>query len=1575
MEFIKHDPSLGSGPLPQDRPKELDYSSWDVVKSAFNENSDVAAVVQWGMKPSFEDDPNFDVYEAAKKSPLFENYAENLGRARSQAEMDFIQADILSELRDKQVLASSGFGGFVASAVAGLLSPVTLIPFAGPARGLKGVAQSFALAAAASSAQELTLYGLSETRTEGELALGIGAGTILGGLLGSAGMMLSPVARVRAASGMDLKRGKMTILQADEAGAMRQLDFDTIRTIEEVDETTGAITVKEEAIPPEEMVAEVAEDFDTPVAPLVREAPEEVKVTPQEIAKAPEAERALVRQRAKGNEAMEYGGSYLRGTLPNGYQVIFTKATGGTKWFVGGEYAINIINREGKDITPVNSATSHRLAGRTSFERQAELKEAFMAGQLDSQILDMLEFAGEKVARNDLGESTVGAASARNRALGIERAGVTGKVGEKIAKGLDTLEAAQVPTMVGRAAKRAVVGVARAVTDPIGALAKLNPVTRQLENKLFPSARTWMARMHTAGLKIKTSDPLNPIAEGGSMYDRRSVHQNLIGNFVRAYDDAFLKYITDGKASGSQWAAKLQVVKSNLNMVPPGKMNYKEFGEHVFRLGNTGEKADDPYVAEAVDAASSFFDSVNKIHEEYYNHRLAIDGAYDEELNPAGARKLYDELEFGEDSDVQKYFHHMFDTDYLARNPTEFLRDFGADIEQKLLGRFAASFEKFSAERTMLNDMKTILSSDEAGITRMFDQLDAARKQIDETYGFQLKQVKELRKAMNAAGASKEDINAAVKNLEASFGPEFGPAMKQRRQLDRQLGVLTKLGAGLSEKQTKVLTEIERLEDLQITELERVAREGAKVQDKINTLVQKGENEDGAFSKLWTRFVAAVKTEGAQQRKMDKLIDDIDAYDKLAETLEKTTARKEDLLKKIEGFKYTDAAEAKKLIDDAMNLYLTRIKELQGKRAVRVNRLKERAKELDPDARGKMRLEELKKVQGQLDEIDEAFQQSWRQRGAEDINLEEGTANFKNQADADAKELYIRLSGTPLRVSGIEVLGGKRGAQLQRYLNIPFDIKQKYLVRDPETVIRAFAHSTFPDFELYRATGSVNGARMIDDINMDYERQLTKIGSYTHMYQGKPVNRGALTPEQLAKARELTKQEKEEMAVALRDARDQTLRDFSGLIDRFRHQRGMPKNANGFGYRAGRIVANLNVTRLMGTVVPSSISELARPIFVKGVGTAFRNAWKPLIDDLPRVRHSRLEAYRAGIALDPLLHNRPQAFFDTADNFATRQTLAERGLETLANKTGFVALFDKWTAEVKHLSASVALTEISDAIRIVNTMNPNTREFVKALELLKRNNLGMDDSRRIWAQFNRPGGSSTFKHDVRLPNTEAWDDYEATMAFRTAVNKVADDLIVTPGLDRPLWVDENMAFRLLAQFKSFGFSATNRILMAGLQQPDAVFLQGAIFTLALGAISTYTWGVTAGGAAWEKVKGMSAGDWVYESVNRSGLLGILTEGQRLGEQIPALNDYAVFGGGARTSRQADDMIGALAGPSYGLAKRLAQVVQGLDNPSMSTLHAARVALVPYQNVFYLRRLIDQMEENIGGAFGLPDRRK
>ena len=100
------------------------------------------------------------------------------------------------------------------------------------------------------------------------------------------------------------------------------------------------------------------------------------------------------------------------------------------------------------------------------------------------------------------------------------------------------------------------------------------------------------------------------------------------------------------------------------------------------------------------------------------------------------------------------------------------------------------------------------------------------------------------------------------------------------------------------------------------------------------------------------------------------------------------------------------------------------------------------------------------------------------------------------------------------------------------------------------------------------------------------------------------------------------------------------------------------------------------------------------------------------------------------------------------------------------------------------------------------------------------------------------------------------------------------------------------------------------------------------------------------------------GTVMLEAVDHSGLFGFLWE-------APQMLDRSLGGSlfGSSLSRyRTRPRLGALLGPSFGTGERLFSIgiAAAKGEADEATVHAAR-RLIPYNNLFYLRWLFDQLE--------------
>src|SRR5690606_21488882 len=93
------------------------------------------------------------------------------------------------------------------------------------------------------------------------------------------------------------------------------------------------------------------------------------------------------------------------------------------------------------------------------------------------------------------------------------------------------------------------------------------------------------------------------------------------------------------------------------------------------------------------------------------------------------------------------------------------------------------------------------------------------------------------------------------------------------------------------------------------------------------------------------------------------------------------------------------------------------------------------------------------------------------------------------------------------------------------------------------------------------------------------------------------------------------------------------------------------------------------------------------------------------------------------------------------------------------------------------------------------------------IERLAMSGIDPEMAGRIAEQFRQFGSRDGA---LAIPNSERWTDRQAVTAFRAAVSKEVDRIIVTPGVgDRPLWMSTE-AGKMIGQFKSFSLASAQR---------------------------------------------------------------------------------------------------------------------------------------------------------------------
>lgn len=499
------------------------------------------------------------------------------------------------------------------------------------------------------------------------------------------------------------------------------------------------------------------------------------------------------------------------------------------------------------------------------------------------------------------------------------------------------------------------------------------------------------------------------------------------------------------------------------------------------------------------------------------------------------------------------------------------------------------------------------------------------------------------------------------------------------------------------------------------------------------------------------------------------------------------------------------------------------------------------------------------------------------------------------------------------------------GSLKNRVLKLPETEFEEFLVNDFESVLGGYIRSMAPQIEIRKAGFS--------DVNFKDELQ-----AVADDYQAK---RSVMTSDKAIEASE--------------DEQKKVLRDLRGIILRATNQVG-PKGDSDyqFGITAARMVRAYNYNTKLGGQTLSSFSDYGH-VATRYGALRTNAALVKFLTNIDFNKLTRADAKRMGVALDWILDTRASTWGEIGDELASSKL--ERRVEWATKQFTRATGMATWNSVMKALTSALEQDHIVQAIQKgMAGMKP----FEKAK--LAEYGLGEDELKRITKMQEHFDDSE----GMWRMRTDLWSDREAAQLVEGAISKAANIMVIRKGAgDLPLMMNSEAA-RTWLQFKSFGMAAVNRIMIPvaqGLAYKDAASANGFAMMLALGGLSYVAKEYAAG-----RKPDMRPANLAKEALNWSGVLGY----------APDVWDPATgllpkkWREDARFSKFKDvSAAQTIAGPTFGTTTDTIKMLYGLaDNEgiSQSDIHNVRKAFVPMQNVFYLRRIIDALEGELGETF-------
>lgn len=494
----------------------------------------------------------------------------------------------------------------------------------------------------------------------------------------------------------------------------------------------------------------------------------------------------------------------------------------------------------------------------------------------------------------------------------------------------------------------------------------------------------------------------------------------------------------------------------------------------------------------------------------------------------------------------------------------------------------------------------------------------------------------------------------------------------------------------------------------------------------------------------------------------------------------------------------------------------------------------------------------------------------------------------------------------------------RRGPLKERTLKFIRDEElEPWLERDARKVINYYANTLATDIEIARAfDGDLSLKNAIEDISAEYDTIKQKITTEA----------------------EQIKIDKEKRSV------------INDLISVAKIMRGFynPVNPDDIIVRSGKVAREYNYITKMGQVVVASLSDISRPIAKHGLKT-WAKYLPELITNLKGIKLNVKDAKLGGNIYDIVAPDRMASFSGLHDKYASPSSTFERYIENISKFMSKTNLMPVWNDAMKSWSSVLSQQRMINSIKKYNSLDK------KEVAYLAQNGIGKNDIALLQEQLKK---YSYKEGGLFVANTEKWDNDRIRRIYYNALNTDIDSTIITMGAgDLPLIGNTELG-KVVLQFKSFTFAATQQALMSGLQQKDLAVLSGLISATSLGMLVYYLKKKMAG-----KELSNDPVVWLAEGIDRSGFTGIIGEYSHIADKV-GLGATSLLGIQQSSRYDSRNIASSLLGPSIALIDDGAVATIALTSGEITESDAKAIRrMIPLNNHWLLTGAMDRLQEN------------
>lgn len=437
---------------------------------------------------------------------------------------------------------------------------------------------------------------------------------------------------------------------------------------------------------------------------------------------------------------------------------------------------------------------------------------------------------------------------------------------------------------------------------------------------------------------------------------------------------------------------------------------------------------------------------------------------------------------------------------------------------------------------------------------------------------------------------------------------------------------------------------------------------------------------------------------------------------------------------------------------------------------------------------------------------------------------------------------------------------------------------------------------------------------------------------------------------------------KTELAKSLDQEKTLTINALELAKDRYYDRTNMYRGHAASAANVGRSIRNLNVMRMMGGVLTTSMNDVARLNAARIYMQSMKGKGPGLIAAFKTLKHGTTEeALRAaGFAAETIHMMRLTKMVDMGVPLMTGNQASKRMLNVTAiGAKGLMkaTLLTQWTDFMKMMAATMTQNQTVLMMRNYAKLSKNEKTILAEM--------GIDESfaKTVMKEFDQHG--DTFgKYGTSL-NWDEWTDQVAAERMKDIMFRQSERILVTPNeTTLPMVLGDNELGRAFLQLKSFSLAAHNQTTVPMIERAQSGDLMSiyAMAAMSVGAVPTEMVKMWEAGRE-DELKDYNAMDWGLAIADRSAIAPLLSMGFNMIDMTAGNRITTEFGANP-PSRYSDRTVLGAFGPSFSTVGDMIRLTSGMVGGEIDNRDARALRrLMPFQNYMLLNRLANKTLPN------------